>query len=378
MTRAHPHIFRQVPLGWRLLSESPTRFLLTVAGIGGVVALMLFLAGVYDGVRTESNAYVSGRPVDVWIAQTNSTNLIRSSSYFAEPRAEIFAGVEGVESVTPLLKLITTLSAGSRAFTVFVCGIDGAAPATRPAVIAGSGTPQPGEIVIDRALARRARVALGDRVDVQGRSYRVSGISTGTNVIMTQFTFVDLKDARELLGFDGVVSFLLVRGRPGMDPHLLAQRLRGRTPAQNVLTAEEFTRNNLDELRAGLLPILATILIFGALVAMALLTLLMYGAVVERKQTYALLKAIGASAWFLQTLVLRQVLALVVCGLGFGGIGYALVRPFITWAVPVMALSTSMWAVALVTAASLLVAAGGAWIPLRRLAAIHPAEVFRV
>jgi hypothetical protein len=100
-----------------LLSEVRSRLFVTVIGVGFVVTLMLFLAGVYGGVRTESNGYVTERPVHVWIAQSNSTNLIRSSSFFPQPAPGTLETVEGVESVSPLLRLITTLTVGERVFT---------------------------------------------------------------------------------------------------------------------------------------------------------------------------------------------------------------------------------------------------------------------
>lgn len=350
---------------------------MTVIGVGFVVTLMLFLAGVYGGVRTESNGYVTERPVHVWIAQSNSTNLIRSSSFFPQPAPGTLETVEGVESVSPLLRLITTLTVGERVFTAFVCGIDGTAAATRPTVIAGPGTLRPGEIIIDRALARRAGLSVGDSLRIQGKPYSVSGMSTGTNVVISQFTFVDLSEAGELLGFPGVISFLLVRGGPGVEQGVLAERIRARTPERNVFTAEEFIRNNLDELRTGLLPFLATIVVFGALVGAALLTLLLYGAVLERREAYALLKAIGASRGFLRGLVLRQALASVLGGVVFGAAGYVLTLSVVAWLVPVLALSLSVSAVTIIVGFSLLMGLVGAWIPLRNLERIYPAEVFR-
>ena len=64
-----------------MLTRDPGRFFVTVGGVGVAVALMLFLVGVYGGVRTESNGYVAGRDVTAWVAQSNTTNLVRSSSF---------------------------------------------------------------------------------------------------------------------------------------------------------------------------------------------------------------------------------------------------------------------------------------------------------
>lgn len=368
---------RRVPLGWRLLSRDWIRFLVTVAGVGFAMLLMFFLAGVYGGVKTESNGYVTQRPVQVWLAQSNTTNLIRSSSFLSLSRINPLKDTDGVDSVSPLLRLITNLTVRGRIFTAFVCGIDPASDATQPTVVNGPGSLRPGEIIVDRALARRARLSVGDSLRVQGRPYRVSGISTGTNVVISQFTFVNLSDAQELIGFPGIVSFFLVRGLPGVAPEDLAGRLKDSAPDLNVFTADEFIRNNLDEMRTGLLPILATVVLFGGLVGTAVLTLLLYGSILERREVYALLKAIGANRGYLRALVLRQALAAVFCGLLFGGIGYAAALPLVARLVPVLAMSLSLPAAVLITGVSLLIGAAGAWLPLAKLERIYPAEVFR-
>ena len=103
-----------------------------------------------------------------------------------------------------------------------------------------------------------------------------------------------------------------------MSTAALAADLRERAPSLNVFTADEFAGNNLDEMRTGLLPILATVAIFGGAVGAAVLTLLLYGSILERREDYALLKAIGASRSFLMRLVFRQCLTAVIWGFGFG------------------------------------------------------------
>ena len=369
--------FRQVPVGWRMLARDRIRFAITLAGVGVAVALMLFLAAVYEGVRTESNGYVEGRPVDVWIAQGNATNLVRSSSFLSTVRWGRLNRADGVASLHPLLRLITTLKVNGKVFTAFVCGVDPGAPATHPAIVEGPGTLHKGEIIVDWALAKRAGLRVGDPLFVQGRAYRVSGISSGTNVIISQFTFVALDDAQELLGMPNVVSFLLVTGRPGVTPQTLSATLRHAAPELNVFTADEFITNNLDELRTGLLPILATIAVFGAVIGAAVVTLLLYGAILERREDYAVLKAIGANAAYIRLLVLRQSIATVACGFAAGLLLYAVSQPVIASLVPIFVTALTPLSAAVIGEAVVVMGMIGALIPLARLERIHPAEAFR-
>jgi len=376
-------VIRSIPLGWRLLSRDRVRFIVTVTGVGFATALMLFLAGVYGGVETESNGYVAGRPVDAWVAANHSTNLVRSSSFLSSAWIGILQSSEQVESVAPLLRLITTLTVRGKRFTAFVCGIDPAEAATQPTIVLGHGGLGTGEILIDRALARRAGLSVGDTLLVQDREYRVSGITTGTNVVISQFTFVNLDGAQDLLppSVRRVVSFLLVKAKPGVSRQTLFTSLKteveGGEPALSVFTAGEFERNNLDEMRTGLLPILATVALFGGVVGTALLTLLLYGAILERREDYALLKAIGASRGILWKLVLRQALVAVALGFLFGVLAYLAAQPLAALLVPELSFSLSLSACAIIAGASLAMGALGAWLPLSRLERIYPAEVFR-
>jgi len=366
-----------VPLGRRLIAVDRGRFAITIAGIGFAVMLMLFLLALYHGVRTEANGYVASRPVHVWVAQDNTTNFIKSSSFLLASRADELRAVAGVEEVSPLLRLITTVTFGDREATAIVLGIDPLSRVGLPQVAEGIAAPARGEIVLDGAIARRHRVHRGDTILVQARPFRVVGVSRGTNSVLTQLAFITLDDARQLLGISEVASFFLVRGADDVSADELARRLRGKVQHTNVLTRDAFAENNMQEMRSGLLPILATVAVLGGVVALAVLTLLLYGAILERREVYALLKAIGAGDAYLTRLVLTQSLAAVVGGFAFGALAYLACAPLTVLVVPEMALALTVPAVAGVGAATTAMGVAGALLPLRRVRRIFPAELFR-
>lgn len=366
-----------VPLARRMIMHDRMRFGITIAGVGVAVVLMLFLLALYDGVRTESNGYVAGRPVDAWVAQGNTTNFIKSSSFLPAQVADTLRAVPGVAEVSPLLRLITLLEIGPRRTTAIVVGIEPHSLAGRPVVVAGSDRLEPGGMILDQALARRFGVRLGDSLHAQGHTFKVTGLSRGTNAVLTQLAFITRNDATELLGLPGVTSFLLVRSMAGVPQSVLMQRLRESTRGMSVLTQEEFAANNMDELSGGLFPILATVAVLGGIVAATVLALLLYGSVLERREDYALLKAIGASERVLAFLIVRQSLAAVGGGLVFGVFAYYACAPLILRIVPEMLLALSVRALVMVAAGAVVTGMLGALWPLRRISRIHPAEVFR-
>jgi putative ABC transport system permease protein len=367
----------KVPLASRLVVYERTRFGITALGIGFAVLLMLFLLGIYAGVRTECNGWVAGRAVDAWVAQDNTTNFVRSASYMRSSRVATLRDVPGVTEVSQLMRLITSLDVRGTPTTAFVIGIEPGSTAGRPTVTSGSDDPKPGGIIVDRALARRLGLALGDSLSIQGRPFRVQGLSVGTNAIITQFTFITLADARQLFGIPDVTNFALVRAAPGADRAVLLRAIRERVTGTNVFTQAAFAANNLAELRTGLLPILATIAFFGAVVGMAVLTLLLYSSILERREDYALLKAIGAPSRFLASLVMRQSLFAVASGLVTGLAAYLALTPLAVRLVPALVLSLSPLTLAAVALTALLMGIVGALWPLARVNRIYPAEVFR-
>ncbi len=366
-----------VPLARRMIAHDRLRVGITVAGVGAAVILMLFLLALYDGVRSESNGYVTGRPVDAWVAQGNTTNFIKSQSLIPLRLADTLRTVSGVAEVSPLLRLITVFEVGSSRISAIVVGFDSHSLAGRPTVVAGSDRLERGGIILDQVLARRFGIGIGDSLRAEERTFHVTGLSRGTNILLTQLAFITQEDAGELLGFPGVTSFLLVRGAPGVVGSVLVQRLSERLPRMAVLSQEEFAANNMEELRGGLLPILATVAVLGGLDAVAMLALMLYGSVLERREDYAVLKAIGASERVLAILVVRQSLAAVGGGLVFGVVSYYASAPVVLRIVPEMLLALSLPALIAVAAGALVTGLLGALWPLRRISRIHPAEVFR-
>jgi putative ABC transport system permease protein len=366
-----------VPLGFRLIARDRLRFAITVAGVGFAGVLMLFLAAIYDGVRIESNGYVEDRPVDVWVMQNNARNLIRSSSFLRTATGPTIAGVAGVAEASSVLRFITTTTVRGREATLFLMGVEPRSRLSRPTLVGGAGLAGRGQIVLDRGFARRYAVRVGDSLAVQGRPFRVVGLSSGTNAVIAQFGFVALPDAQELIGLRNITSYYLVAAEPGTSPDTLAGRLRATLPRLIVLTAPVFARNNLEELENTLLPVLGIIAVFGAVVGASVLTLLLYGAVLERREDYALLKAIGSGRGVLQRLLLRQAAIAVLVGFASALVAYVVCARVVLYVVPQLALVLTWRTVAAPLVGSLVMGALGVLLPARSLDRVYPAEVFR-
>ncbi|MBK8057501.1 MAG: ABC transporter permease [Gemmatimonadetes bacterium] len=173
---------------------------------------------------------MASRPVAAWVAQASTTNFIKSQSLIPTRVAETLRAVRGVAEATPLLRLILQLEIGARRVSTIAVGFDSRSLAGRPRVVEGSDRLEPGGIILDQVLARRLSLGVGDSLRSQGRTFRVTGLSRGTNLLLTQLVFITLDDAGELAGFPGITSFFLVRGDSGVDGSTLVKRLRDGCP----------------------------------------------------------------------------------------------------------------------------------------------------
>ncbi len=367
-----------VPVAWRMISREKVRFLITVVGVGFTLMLILFLLGIHEGAKNGATAYVLNSPDEIWICQTNSNNLLRSSSFLHSSVEGEVQQVDGVRSVSGILRLITIGKVKERSVTIFLIGFDPGSNLGAPSLLVqGTSAIGSGEIVLDKAFASKHNVTVGDSLQIQGRNLRVSGISEGTNAILAQFAFITLEDAQSLLRLPSLISFCLLTTASNQDHRMVVESLKRRFPSLAVFSKKEFVENNLEEMETGVLPVLWTIALFGISIGTAVMSLMLYGSVLEKREDYALLKAIGGSQNFIVLLVLRQSLLGATTGYAFGLMLNLICAPVITRLVPEVTLLFTWRAAAIVLAASLLIGAIASWAPIHKLARIYPGEVFR-
>lgn len=341
--------------------------LVTVAGVAATVSLLLFLFAVHAGVKDGSTRYVRTSGVDLWIAQKGSDNILKSSSFLPLTLVSRVAAVDGVIAASPLLRVITKAEIRGRASsTLFLFGFDAGTKLGAPA---GAPELKRGEIVLDEAFARKYGLHIGDAILLQQKSFRVAGLSEGTNALVSQFGFVRFDDAAAILGLEDTASFIVVRGKS-------AENLRTAFPDLAVHAADDFVRFHEEEMESGVLPVFAAAAIFGAAVGGFIVALMLYSSALERREDYATLKALGAGQRYLLRLVVGQSLLVTIAGCIAGALLTAALTPLLLRLVPALTLRYSP-SLLLVVPAALLIGAVAAMAPLRVLRRIYPGEVFR-
>lgn len=349
---------------------------MTILGVAATVSLLLFLFAVHAGVKDGSTRYVRTAGVDLWICQPGTDNLLKSSSFVPASLAARVRDVEGVRSASPLLRAIAKAEiGGNRSSTLFLFGFDPVTRLGEPAtVVSGSSRLARGEIVVDESFARKYALAIGDRLTIHGRAFRLAGLSRGTNTLVAQFGFLRFDDAEAILGLRGTASFILAK--VDGDPSAVAERIRRELTGLTVYDAETFTANHEEEMESGVLPVFAAAAVFAAAVGGLIVALMLYTSALERRDDYATLKALGAGDRHLLRLVVQQSAFVTTLGCIAGALLSAFVSPLLLRLVPALALRYTP-EMLLVLPAALFIGACAAAAPLRVLRRIYPGEVFR-
>ena len=203
------------------------------------------------------------------------------------------------------------------------------------------------------------------------------GVTRGTNLLATQFAFVDHQAADDALGAMGRPSFLVVRLAPGARFESVKKAIEERVPRSAAFSRDEFVGNNVREISAGVLPVLALVTGLGFAVAVALVALLAQGLADDRRRDVAVLLALGASARAVGLGVLAHVEKVVFLGAAAGAAAAWVTSAVLDLLAPTVELSFRATDPIVAPAAFGAAAALAALGPVLRLARIDPVEAFR-
>lgn len=367
-------------IAWRNLVRERTRLVVSVGGVAFAVLLILLLQGLYTGVNEEAARYLRSVDADVWVGQSGTRGGFgHSVSVLPDDLRARLAKVEGVAEVAPLFgrPVVVTTRDGAEA-DVFLMGYDPAAAGGPPAIVAGEEVPPPGGVIVDRVFARSEGVGLGDVLDVGDGRLTVTGVGSGGSSLLTQYAWAPIDDVARLVGTPGIVSYFVVTGKDGTRAEELAEAVRAAIPGTVTTTADEFVDDSTADIRESFVPILFVLVLIAIVVGTAVIGLTIYTSVLEKRQEYGVLKAIGFSNRRLLGIVLRQ--ALIAGALGFvAGAGLTVgVSALIERLLPEFVTVTRPVHAALVALATATMSVLASLLPVRRLTRLDPAEVFRV
>lgn len=365
-------------LAGRNLARNRVRLLVSVGGVALALSLSLALDAIYAGVANQLTAYIDRAGADVWVSQAGVRNLHMVASWLPESVTDEVRAVDGVVEATPILYSTDTIAAGDERAVAYVIGLPPGAGVGGPwKIVEGADRPGSGEVIVDRGFARRAGASIGDRVTVLGDQARIVGLSDGTASLVNSVAFVSFDDFRSMRGDAPVVSYVLVKTASGASPEGVAAGIERRVPGVTAQSRAAFAgeeRRLVTDMSADVISIMNVV---GFVVGLAVVALTVYVATLARRREFGALKALGARNRFLYGVVLVQAFLSValgfLVGLAFTGL-LALVVPRTGVDLELAISAASLVKVALFAA---VIAGLAAILPIRQIAGLDPAIVFR-
>ena len=298
-----------------IIKSQPLRLVLTMGAVSLCIMLMLFLLGIYKGVADGSVEYIRRNNADLWVLQKNCTNILRGTSLLSAWQEITIGENPEVESVSPVLFLLSSVKNKKGNSTVFLTGYD---PGSRfggpPVLIQGRTVKNGREIVLDEAYAQKSGVDLNENINIQDQSFKVVGFSKGTNAFVIQYAFTTIDKARSLTGFPGLTTCYIIKVQAGSDINKVRSDLSEKLTGTAIYTQQEFLNNNIREMESGFLPILYAVASLGAVVLTVILSLILSINILEKKKDFAVMKILGATSGFLAVTVIKQAMIIIIAG----------------------------------------------------------------
>lgn len=366
-------------LAWRNLTHERTRLVISVGGVALAVLLILVMAGVFAGSEEHAVAYVRNQPASLWLMQGGVENMHMSSSLLPADAVERVRRVVGVNRAVGLLYASGAVDLGETQVYSYIFAVEGGAPFGGPwELAAGKEDPAVDELILDRDLAARYGLKLGDSVHLFGERLRIAGLSTGTFGIATSITFIHKATLASLMGVGpNSASYVLIQPDPSADRAATADRIRQAIPEANLLSSEEFIQSDQEMIRQMGADVIQAMNLVAYIVGLLVVGLTVYTATVERIREYGVLKAVGADTPALMRVAAAQ--AYISSGLGLAvgiPLAYA-VGAVVTWLLPEMLIVIDPLELLRQVPVLAAITGAAALLPLGRIARVDPVLVFK-
>ncbi len=365
-------------LARRNLLQDKARLLISLGGVALALLLILALDAIFAGAQVQLSAYIDYSGADIYIAQSGVKNMHMTASALSPTVAPAVGQIPGVATVTPILYASNVIVAGDTRSLAYIIGLDSNAAVGGPwKLAAGIARPQSGQAIIDRSVAREAAMVLGDTVEILGHTYRIVGLSEGTVNLTNSVAFIPRADFARSFASQDNTSYLLVTVKPGARADDVAAAIRAEVPNVSVMTRQQFSaeeRRVVKDMSVELISIMNSV---GFLIGLAVTALTVYTATFAKRKEFGVLKALGAGNRWLYGVVVAS--AFLSVGGGFVlavlvVIGLAVLVPQVS---STLLLAVTWQSLLKVAVASLIIASVAAVLPVRQIAGLDPASVFR-
>lgn len=366
-----------VPFVRRSLWHEKGKLVLSVLGVAAVLTLIVLLNGFRDGMYRVLSAYTDSMQADLIVAQSGGHGSFVTSAIPAAIHDEI-AAVSGAAEVEHVLAADIIFTYDDIKTPATLVGYNPENGVGGPWVLSEGRNVRTGnELTLDTWLARRAALSIGDSVSVLGRRFTIVGLTRETASFIGVYLFTSRNAAEALLQLPGMASFYWLRLPSGTDVEAVARTIETQVPGVEALTPEQIETARRKTLASVIGMPINIMLLISFITGIAVMGLITHTAIVDRTREYGVLKAVGASGFWLRRVVILATLSRT--GLGFVlGVGLSsLAAQLIMRVFPQFTLIIRLETIGVVGLLALMMTVFAALLPVRRVITIDPAVVFK-
>ena len=302
------------------IRQRPLRSAISILGVALGVALVMLFTGLSHGMSEDLQKRSSNVTAEIIFTRPGSLNAMASSANLSTKYVELLRKVEGVESVTPVIRYF--YPSGTWGVDQ-VEGVewDSFSKMNNIRLVQGHAPASPDEILIDETKAARNH-PVGSTLKIFGdKLYRVAGIYAPESGARAKMTLAALQDALET---PEKCTFIFVKVKNPADQVAVAKRIDQAFPGNKI----QFTREvfaSIESSIPGLTIFLRVLVVLAAVVSALVIMLAMHTTITERTREIGILKAMGASRTYIISEIEREALLISFLGLlvGFALAGIA-------------------------------------------------------
>lgn len=374
-----------VDLAVKILLDDKSRFLITVCGVGFAVTLVFVQVGLFLGLLESASVTIDRMDADLWVVARNTPN-VDFANPFPETYVQRVRSVPGVARADNLIVWFATVALPSGAKeTAIIYGLKDFTRWNLPWKIT-EGDPadlRRGRYVFldDSASRRFGAFALGERREFSGNRLKIIGRTSEARSFTTSpIAFLDYNLAQSMTPAElsGRTTYIVVKLAPGANALRVRDEIRRRLPYNDVHTRKTWSRLSrsywIESTGLGLTMFLTVSL--GCLVGVLVVAQTLYTSTKEHMKEFGTVKAIGGRNRDIYGIIAEQAMIAACVGFLIGaGVSLALIPILARIDMPLVMTPELAALVFLGTVAMCLAASA---VSFRPIAALDPADVFRV
>ena len=313
-------------LAYRNLFHDRLSLTVTLTGIVFAVVLIAIQCGLYLGVERMIAAMLDQAEADLWIVPLGTKSFDDPTFLIGHEKYAVLS-TPGVESVEELVVAFANWHKPKGGITaVLLIGSDHMNGSLKPwNIVEGSinDLRAPSSIAVDDTYFADLGVnKIGDVAEINDTRVKVAAVTHGIRSFTTlPYIFTSVARARALTGATvNQATYVLVRLAPGADVEKVRADLTVRLKDREVMEQAEFRQRSVDYwmFQTGAGASLISGALLGLIVGIVIVAQTLYASTKDHLPEFATLRALGASAGYINKVILIQALLSAVIGYGVG------------------------------------------------------------